>query len=384
MAFANIPKLEQNGNVEVLQRIAGRKRDKDAPRAMDALGRIGGEEAALALLTLSSSEDIRVWQRAQEVLRRFSDPSAVPALTRALRSPDYARAVTALYALRSIGGPEALEAILASLGDERLSPEALLCLSGRSENAVAEALSRFLDDLLQRLEGAQEGSRAQIFALGLSRRTLAALGAMGTPIAMQALQAFLRTKENAPQRLRREGARAVLSLGLPGWQIFAGYVGERLRDEARIGLLLTEAADDAPFELLLQNMEGEAAEALAETLLGCLITLGEASRPRIIGLIGRLDLPAAREKLLEWFVREKAPAREAAYLLARDVALRPRLVLELVALVHDGDQAQRLRAGGLIQALHEDGAIADEGALLVKAVLGEEGEPTDYRYVGPE
>ncbi|MDR3084812.1 MAG: HEAT repeat domain-containing protein, partial [Christensenellaceae bacterium] len=259
MAFANIPKLEQRGNIEALQRIAARKRDKDAPSAMDALGRIGSEEAALALLTLSVNEDIRVWQRAQEVLRRFLNPSAVPALTRALHSPDYAQAVTALHALRSIGGPEALEALLTSLGDERLSSEALFCLSGRSENAVAEALSSFLNDWLQKLESAEEGSRAEIFALGLSRRALSALGSMGTPMAMQALQNFLRTKERAPQRLRREAARVILSLGLPGQQIFAGFVGENLRDEGRLGLLLSEAASDAPFDVLLQNMEGEAA-----------------------------------------------------------------------------------------------------------------------------
>ena len=79
-SFSNLETLEKNNRIDALSRKARNRRDRESRAAIEALGRIGTGEAVRALLKLSQSNDIAIWEPADAALSRLENPLAVPAL----------------------------------------------------------------------------------------------------------------------------------------------------------------------------------------------------------------------------------------------------------------------------------------------------------------
>lgn len=384
MAFANIDNLAKKENIDALYRIAKRRRDKDAPAAMQALKAIGTTQAAQALLKLCGHNDIEVWQAARDALSGIANPLSIPALKQAIASGGHQEAVAALHALGSIDSIEALETLISALANEQLAAEALQVLRGRREPAVAKALVELMERRLEAESDPEQNSRQLMWSQSLVREIIEMLGAMDTVLAMQALHLFLRNRENVPQRLRLQAAREILNLGRDGHRIMAGYIGENLGDENRLCLYIQSEPDEDAIDTLLQNMPGKAADELGATLIACLAKLDKTSWPPVIHILERLNRDSIRSALLLWFIQQKASSREAGFMLARHGDTNPVLVKRLVDMVHKEGAEIRMRAGSLLKDLYADKLIGEEGVLLIKAQLSSDGDAEDYTYIGPD
>lgn len=381
-SFSNLETLEKNNRIDALSRKARNRRDRESRAAIEALGRIGTGEAVRALLKLSQSNDIAIWEPADAALSRLENPLAVPALLHALLE-EGGKPAPLLKGLGLIATPEALEGLYKALEDPRLAPEALAVLKRRKDPKTVEALEGLLERQLQ--TQAETGPVKYLLrSNSLCREIISALGGMGSTSALMALHRFLRNHPQAPARLRVLAARELCLQGEAGCQALAGYIGEQLDDPQRVQLLVQCLPQEGLTQALYENLNGKPADALAQALVAALSQMDESRWPDIVDLLERLDRDAARSALLLWFVQSKAASREAGYMLARHGDTNPVLVKRLVDMVHLEDQPVRKKAGDLLHDLYVDKLIGEEGVQLVKALLDEEGRATDYSYIGPE
>lgn len=383
MAFANIESLEKRGRIDALARIAGRKRDVDAPAAMEALGRIASTEAVRVLLRLCKHNDIRVWQKAKEVLAGIDNPLAIPVLLDAIASGQYDVAAPAILALSHIDSIEALEALVKTLKNEKLAPEVLKVLKGRKEPIVAQALCELLEERIEQ-ETTEQPGRDLLWNHSICKEILALFGAMQTVEGLRALHGFLRCAQQAPQRLRLQTVKALMGYGLAGYQVIVGYIGENMQDSQRLHLLLQCLPEENAVQVLLQNMQGKAADDLGQAIIACFSVADTSLWPHMIEVLARIDRDGVRTALLMWFVQIKAASREAGFVLANHGDTRPILVKRLVDMVQHGEKDTRINAGGLLKSLYEEKRIGEEGVLLVRAKLDDEGNASDYEYIGPD
>ncbi len=379
--FQNLETLEKKNKIDALCKWAKNPRNKDRAQAVEALRRIGTPEAARALLRLTESDDIAVWEPACRAIARLSDPAVVPALLRGLEEGQHPAPI--LQALSSIGSPEALNALYKALEDPRLVPEALSVVKQRRESEAVDALEALL---LRQLESREENGAVKYLLLSnsLCREVLSALGSMGSVAALRCLHRFLRQRPDAPLRLRIQAGRKLCAMGDEGLYALTGYIGEDCGDEGRVRLLIHSLPNEPLVDTLYENMEGKSADELAQTLIAALPQTDEEFWPRIVSLLERLDRDAARSGLLLWFVQSKAASRDAGYMLARHGDTNPVLVKRLVDMVHLEEQPARKRAGDLLHDLYVDNLIGEEGVRLVRAQLNADGAAVDYSYIGPQ
>ena len=261
---SHLETLEKNNRIDALSRKARNRRDKESRAAIEALGRIGAGEAVRALLKLSQSNDIAIWEPADAALSRLENPLAVPALLHALLE-EGGKPAPLLKGLGLIATPEALEGLYKALEDPRLAPEALAVLKRRKDPKTVEALEGLLERQLQ--TQAETGPVKYLLrSNSLCREIISALGGMGSTSALMALHRFLRNHPQAPARLRVLAARELCLQGEAGCQALAGYIGEQLDDPQRVQLLVQCLPQEGLTQALYENLNGKPADALAQAL----------------------------------------------------------------------------------------------------------------------
>lgn len=105
-------------SVDALASLAGKGAVSLRARAVEALGKIGGEKAAATLRGLTTAAEVQVRREAALGLARSRAPDAVPALEGLLEDPSVEVRAAAAYALGQVDGPLPLEALSKAAADE--------------------------------------------------------------------------------------------------------------------------------------------------------------------------------------------------------------------------------------------------------------------------
>ena len=195
-------------------------------RAVDALGKIGSEQAVSAITSVLSDKDLEVRLRAVDALSKIGSEQAVSAITSVLSDKHSFVRRKAANALGEIGSEQAVSDLISVLSDKdlevRLRAVDALGKIG-SEQAILALTSTLNKDLEVRLEAADAldkiGSEQAISALtsalsdkGLDVRLRAAdaLGRIGSEQAVLVLTSALNGKESD---VRWRAARALSKIG---------------------------------------------------------------------------------------------------------------------------------------------------------------------------
>ena len=379
MTWFRVDYMKKNHKITQLAKAVRKGRGNKPEEAARALCEIGDGEATRALLELAQCDDIAVWETAQKALMEIENPAAVPALCDALASGKYAVTKPVLAALINMEGDLAFGGLLKALDDERLAPDVLVALRGKNRPEMVEPLEKLL---MRMTEKEAAGSKSRLWQQAMCRDVIALLGEVEDISTVKALHHFLRERESAGARLRVQAAHALAAKGLEGEQALAGYVGEAFGDVQRVMLLIECMPNEELCDILFDVMPAKSADELGTALMVCLNRMQPDVWKYIVQLIERLDRDNARSALLLWFVQSKAASVDAAYTLARHGNTRPVLVKRLVDMVRFEEQGIRLRAGELLNRLYDDKLITEEGVHLVKPIPDEEGNITDYEYIG--
>lgn len=385
VASRRIEALAKNEKVNALYSIAKNKRNKEHADAAEALGNIGSDAAVRLLLKLCQHEELLVWEPAKAAVAALKNPLAVPALLEAVAGEEYQLAVCALKALRQIPTFEALQGILDALQNENLLQDALAALKGRREPEVTVALDRLLQSQVT-LQNEDPSPKTLLWSNSICKEVMTLLQELNTVPAMKVLHGFLRKHvqgQEIPLRLRILAAKQLCLIGQNGYYALCGYIGENLTDPQRLMVFAACLPCDDAVAVLLENMKDKAADELGSTINTCLTQCDAALWPYLIDILDKLNRESARSQLLLWFVRTKAACREAGFALAKHNDTNPILVKRLVDMVHKEEKDVRLRAGDLLHDLFTQKLIGEEGLMLVKASLDEDGKAEDYSYIGP-
>ncbi|MDD1712693.1 MAG: HEAT repeat domain-containing protein [Methanoregulaceae archaeon] len=133
--------LEERGGPESVQLLIGALRDQEYVsirwRAARALGKLRAQEAVEALVAALGDESQHVRKGVAQALGEIGDPSAVPALIEALRDDERKVGLEASHALRDIGPPA-----LATLRQAEAT----------STGGMKEALSEVIGEIEDRIQ----------------------------------------------------------------------------------------------------------------------------------------------------------------------------------------------------------------------------------------
>jgi HEAT repeat protein len=357
--------------------------------ALEALGRIGGEESVPHLLDALFSRD-RALRRAaavavrqvlarlggaspdpgglREAVRRRSDPDLLAFLRELIAQPDPELRAAAATLLGLVPGAAAVEIILAALPDaaEREQEQLAGVLEGLPPEELPLLIPRLLDPAPPiRLRAAQvlgrRGCRAAVPALltlledatgHVRGAAAAALGAIGDPVATAALTALLR--DPFPD-VRESAMEAIVALGRRGEP-------ERTLVLALLEPHLAAAEEDiaaAVIRIAGRLRGGALAPRLAAALRD---DRGEVRRAAAEAL-GAIGGPAAVEALRTALTDEDVAVRREAVVrlgVVRDAAAVPLLL----PMLQDDDLWVRVRT---VQALAAFEHPAARAALLEAA-----------------
>ena len=302
-------------------------RHKDAEvrkAAAEALRNIGSPKAIPALIEALKDKDAEMRKAAAEALGLIGSPEAVPALIEALQDKDAEVREDAAEALGKIGSPEAVPALIEALKDKDVW--------------VRKAAARALGEI-----GSTEAVPALIEALRdekwFVRETAAeALGEIGSP-AIPALIEALRDEE---KRMREAAAEALGKIGSPE---AAPALIEALRDEEWF-------VRRAAVEALVKIGSTEAIPALIEALRD-----EEADvRGAAAKALRKIGSPEAVPALIEALRDEDADVRKTAARALGEIG-SPEAVPALIEALRDEDADVRKTAARALGKIGSPEAI---------------------------